>query len=110
MDFHVHQAPAGMEDELRRFYREYKSRASTFQIPKNHGQDTSTLWDKVPEMDSKTVPKCNPIVKKHLNIDITAAEIRYGGNESEDDFITYTVPRLLQRAYEKKTWNPEVLA
>jgi hypothetical protein len=71
---------------------------------------TGSLWDGLPEVDSKTVARSSPIFEKHLGIPLDIKQIRPGGYKDISDMISDLVPKMLQVAVRKNRTFMEMSA
>jgi hypothetical protein len=55
---------------------------------------TASVWDGMPEIDSKAVVKASPIIRKFTGADLDPKMIRKGGYSSLDDLVNDLLPKL----------------
>ena len=55
---------------------------------------TASVWDGMPEIDSKAVVKASPIIREHTGADLDPKLIRKGGYASFDDLVNDLLPKL----------------
>ncbi len=55
---------------------------------------TAAVWGKVPAVDSKTVARASPVVRKHLGVGINPKLIRKGGYATFDEALDDILPKL----------------
>jgi hypothetical protein len=79
-----------LEADLKREYAKWKLTPNA--PPPNAA--TRGAFAHVPDIDSKTVIKASPIIKKHLGIKLDPKLIRRGGYNSFDDWRGDLVPKL----------------
>lgn len=55
---------------------------------------TASVWDGMPEIDSKAVVKASPIIRKFTGSDLDPKMIRKGGYSSFNDLVSDLLPKL----------------
>lgn len=55
---------------------------------------TASVWEGLPEIDSKAVVKASPVVRKFLGTDLDPKMIKQGGYASFSDLVNDLVPKL----------------
>jgi hypothetical protein len=55
---------------------------------------TASVWDGMPEIDSKAVVKASPIIRKFTGADLDPKMIKKGGYASFDDLVNDLFPKL----------------
>jgi hypothetical protein len=55
---------------------------------------TAAVWGKVPTVDSKTVARASPVVRKYLGVGINPKLIRKGGYATFDEALDDILPKL----------------
>lgn len=55
---------------------------------------TAPVWSDLPVLDSKTLARASPVVKKHLGVGIDPKLIRKGGYSSVEEALDDLLPKL----------------
>jgi len=76
--------------DLKKWWQDHQ--ASLTPPPSNPA--TAAAWGNVPQVDSKTIARASPVVRKHLGIGIDPKLIRKGGYASFDEAIDDILPKL----------------
>jgi hypothetical protein len=67
---------------------------------------TGSVWEGLPEIDSKAVVKASPVIRRFLGIDLDPRLIRRGGYRSLEDLTNDLVPKLRARCAGAPTAPP----
>lgn len=78
--------------ELRRALRDWwDDEAQTFDCAVS---ETSSVWEGMPEIDSKAVVKASPIIRRFTGRDLDPRDIKRGGYSSFDELVDHLFPKL----------------
>jgi len=81
-----------IEPELREALRKWwEEEAQNFDAAVS---ETASVWDGMPEIDSKAVVKASPIIREFVGGDLDPKLIRKGGYSSFDDLVKDLLPKL----------------